>query len=883
MLRKLMICMLLAGPATAGNIDGTLDNGFGDVGRSLFGYLESETPQMRAIAKFPGSGRIWMFGDDPNDRSAIYIARMLASGLADTGFGPNADGHRRTTLPAALIPQLESLSLDGAIIQSDGKPLVFGGLQSVEGEVGAFPALICRIAAAGGLDPTFDGDGCQTIRSFLNSNERCRATDAAITPDNQILVIGNCIADTLTERPFVARLTANGSFDTEFAGGAGLITPALPVASAFAQHYEAIVVRPDGRFAVLGDFMMASNGVLDLELGLLQFDNGGSLDPAFDNDGFQSFAFDLGGDNHDRARDLVLRSNGKLLALGEAKLLNPQATVALLAQANSDGSVDNSFGSGGKRVDDVDGALGFTGAIASLELDDYGRAIIAASDVRGQPKSNIDSGTDFWFVLPASVPPEQVNSVMISSAVAATGVITSPALVQNYPFSVTPGTPTVVELPPSLHTISDAVSGEISNSTIHLTASAPVTVVPIHGRSSSLDSTVMLPIAQLGKQYRVMAWGDGLGGGSFLAVVANAPNTKVSITPAVLAADHPAGVPFTVTLQTGEAYNLRGQLGVGDMTGSMVVADKPVAVFGGHTCAQVPDNIDFCDLAYEQLPPLSHWGSTFVMLPSPGRPSGDVIRILADEADTRVYSNGVSIATLMPGQTHDVLRSSATIITTSKPAAVAQFTRGCKLDEVGNDCPGDPSMLTLEPTERWSTDQIALLLPNTINPGQRLPVLGIVAPISTISSVSVDGVLLGAGAFTPINNSGFAYAQLARAVGQYLVHAAEPISVSITGIGGAEAYAHRGAVLSTGTQGTAQASADDVLLRLRENGARDPDFGSNGRVTILNPDYFDRPLRAFADGNGIVVGSAVRHAISTQDLMLAYRIVSDSLFKDGFE
>ena len=886
MLRKTSLILLLAllSPVcNAANIDGTLDPAFGDGGRSLFGYLATDTLQMRAIAKYPASGRIWMFADDPNDRAAIYIARTLASGQPDTGFGPDLDGRRRTVLPAALIPQLESLALDGAIIQADGKPVIFGALQSANGETGAFPAVVCRLAAAGGLDATFDGDGCRTVRSFLDNNERCRATDAAIAPNDSIVVIGNCVAESMSERPFVTRLNANGNIDTEFGAGVGIVTPQLPVASAFTQHYDSVVIRPDGLIAVLGEFMMASNSIFDVELGLLQFDNGGSADITFSGDGFQNFAFDVGGDNHDRARDLVLRADGKLLALGEAKLLNPQATVALMAQVHADGSVDSEFGSNGKRVDDLDGDLELTGTLASLELDNLGRAIIAASDVAGQPQANADSGTDFWFVLPSSVPPEQINTVMISSAVATTGVISSPALAETYPFSVSPGAPTLVLLPPSLHTISNSINGEISDNTLHLVANAPVTVVPIHGRSFSLDTTVMLPVSQLGTHYRVMAWGAGIGAGSFLSIVANAPNTKVSITPAVLAADHPAGVPYTVTLQTGDAYNLRASSGA-DMSGSIIVADKPVAVFGGHTCAAVPNaDFDFCDLSYEQLQPLSHWGNTFAMVPTVDRTTGDVIRILANEADTRVFANGVNIATLMPGQKHDVLRSSATIITTSKAASVAQFTRGCKLDVIGDDCPGDPSMLTLEPVTRWSTDQVAMLHANVGNFHQRNPVLSIVAPISTIGTVTIDGVLLGAGAFTTISNSGFAYAQSARLPGEYIVRADEPISVTITGLGESEAYAHRGAVLSTGTHGAAEATADDVVLRLKPTGTRDPEFGSNGRVTISNAEYFDRPIRAFADGDGIIVGTAVRQVEAEQDLMLSYRLASGSLFKDGFE
>ena len=38
-----------------------------------------------------------------------------------------------------------------------------------------------------------------------------------------------------------------------------------------------------------------------------------------------------------------------------------------------------------------------------------------------------------------------------------------------------------------------------------------------------------------------------------------------------------------------------------DYTGVYVTATKPVAVFGGHECAQVPVGTKFCDHIYEQV------------------------------------------------------------------------------------------------------------------------------------------------------------------------------------------------------------------------------------------------------------------------------------------
>ena len=879
MRRTLFPLLLAAGAASAANIDGQLDTSFGDGGRSSFGYLESDSVQMRAVAKFPTSGRIWMFGDDPKDRNALYVARTLANGQPDTGFGPSADGRRRTLLPAALIPQVESLALDGALIQNDGKPIVFGALQSANGEAGPFPALVCRLTASGTLDGSFDTDGCRTIRSFLDPKESCRVTDAAIAPDNTIVVIGNCSADTLVERPFITRLTTTGAFDLGFGAGAGIVTPALPAASAYAQHYEAVVVRPDGRIAVLGTFEMASNSIYDLELGIAQFDNGGSSDTSFGGNGFQSFAFDLGGDNHDRARDLALHADGRLLALGEAKRVASRETLALLAQVDADGHPDGNFGNNGMRVEAMDNRLSFEATIASLELDPLGRAIIAASDVTGQPQASTDTGTDFWFAMVPSVYPISVSEVMISSDVAATGVLSSPSLAQTYPFAVAAGVPAVIELPESVQDMQGS-NGQVLNLSLHVTASAPVSVVPMNGRSFSIDTSVIQPVSAIGQDYRVMSWDSGYGVGSELLVVAAHDNTHVTINPRTTAAGHPAGTPFQVSLQQGQLYYLRADAVHGDLSGTTVVADRPVAVLSGHTCAQVPDGIDFCDLAYEQQQPLSRWGSTFVMVPSAGRPGGDVIRILAHEADTSVFSNGQRIATLMPGQTHDVLRSSPTLISTSKPASIAQFTRACSFDEVGDNCPGDPSMLTMEPIARWGREHLV----NLPDPAFDIhPVelnLTVIAPQDALSSVQIDGVALPATDFTPIAGTGLAYAHVPHAPGSARVSASRPISVSAASLGDGEAYAHRSAAIIDPTEA---ATADDVILRLTPDGNRDADFGSNGLVAIAHSAYFDRPLRAFADGGGILVGSAIHHVDANQDLMLTYRIEAGALFKDGFE
>jgi len=53
-----------------------------------------------------------------------------------------------------------------------------------------------------------------------------------------------------------------------------------------------------------------------------------------------------------------------------------------------------------------------------------------------------------------------------------------------------------------------------------------------------------------------------------------------------------------------------------DVTGMFVNSSKPIAVYGGHSCAFVPTpNVLFCDHIVEQIPPVSELGTTHVVPP----------------------------------------------------------------------------------------------------------------------------------------------------------------------------------------------------------------------------------------------------------------------------
>ncbi|MFW5966297.1 MAG: IgGFc-binding protein [Persicimonas sp.] len=102
---------------------------------------------------------------------------------------------------------------------------------------------------------------------------------------------------------------------------------------------------------------------------------------------------------------------------------------------------------------------------------------------------------------------------------------------------------------------------------------------------------------------------------------------------------------LTFDLQPHEAFNLavNGLDPTQDLTGALVEASEPVAVFGNHSCTNVPFNSPACDHLESQLFPLETWGEVYVASPlklrqddPSGTREGTYWKFLARENGTRI-------------------------------------------------------------------------------------------------------------------------------------------------------------------------------------------------------------------------------------------------------
>ena len=159
----------------------------------------------------------------------------------------------------------------------------------------------------------------------------------------------------------------------------------------------------------------------------------------------------------------------------------------------------------------------------------------------------------------------------------------------------------------------------------------------------------------------------------------------------------------TITLNSMETYQIESD---NDLTGTRITSSKPLSVFSGSDCAQVPRDIRWCDHLVEQVPPTVTWASKFLVASLEGRSSGERIRVLsARAASVAVNCNtnvSVSEFQLQSGgsfREFEIPVNSFCSIESTSPVLVAQYAYGH-----GDGGMGDPFMMIIPPIEQFTNN-----------------------------------------------------------------------------------------------------------------------------------------------------------------------------------
>ena len=315
---------------TRHNTDGTLDNTFG-----VMGKVRTDFPGLAAVPSsvvIQPDGKIVVAGGAfPlfTFLGNFEVVRYNPNGSLDTSFG---DGGIVTT----IFPQ-GSYAFDLAL-QSDGK-IIAAGTVFVDfdpGEMSDTDFALARYNPDGTPDATF-GSGGQISTDFLGHEDD--AFSVLIQPDGKIVAVGSA-NDPATFYDFAAvRYLSNGTIDTTF-GVAGKVH--TDFGDQNFDRARSAALQPDGRIVAAGFAISHGGGVQNFAVA--RYTSSGVLDTTFSRDGKTQIDF---GNCCQSATKVLLQSDGKIITVGGSNGESSDDDF-LLARLNPRGSVDATFGVGGR-------------------------------------------------------------------------------------------------------------------------------------------------------------------------------------------------------------------------------------------------------------------------------------------------------------------------------------------------------------------------------------------------------------------------------------------------------------------------------------------------------------------------------------------------------
>ncbi len=310
----------------------------------------------------------------------------------------------------------------------------------------------------------------------------------------------------------------------------------------------------------------------------------------------------------------------------------------------------------------------------------------------------------------------------------------------------------------------------LSANALRVTSDIPLVVYQFNAfePTFSNDASLLLPRNGLGKIHRVLGYptskpvkipGFDILDHAFVTIIGTTANTKVKVTLGqAIVAGGPVKTPkkkgeiVEVTLQPFDVLNLESDGMPGDMTGTIVEADGPIAVFSGTegSTAPVGDTVPkppgstgskcCVDHLEEQVFPVTAMGKKFVITRSPIRSTTsyrepDILRFLG-VAETATVTTTLPPPfdkfTIAPGEMKETWTDKDIIVESTAPVAIGQIL--VSQEYVDGGYSGDPSLTIFPAVEQYRQNYLFLVPPKW---NKNYVVLS--APVG--AEIKIDGVV----------------------------------------------------------------------------------------------------------------------------------------------
>ncbi len=293
-----------------------------------------------------------------NSSDRVFLSAVTQTGATDTSFGSGGEVHTNS-----IAPQRKAATA----LAPDGKILVAGGSNS-DGKV-----TVERFSANGVKDNSWGSSGKVTVNL---GGSYARPTGIVPVGTSSVLVSAESVAS--GRQVFTVAKIGTLGLDATF-GSLGIGRAAFSGKDAIAHD---LALLPGTNKVLLAGSVRPSASSTSSDTGLARLNANGSLDTTFGTGGRATHNI-TGNSNEDYAAALAPLADGGFLVTG------PAQSVGMVARFAANGSLDPTFGTGGK----VLGGLIYSGygfSPVDIAVDSAGRPIVTGS------KIHVSSNIRWW-------------------------------------------------------------------------------------------------------------------------------------------------------------------------------------------------------------------------------------------------------------------------------------------------------------------------------------------------------------------------------------------------------------------------------------------------------------------------------------------------------
>jgi uncharacterized delta-60 repeat protein len=222
-----------------------------------------------------------------------------------------------------------------SVLQADGKLIVVG---EASADATNDDFAVARYNVNGTLDTSFGGDGIVATPIEAGDNPD-QARGVALQDDGRIVVVGASRTNTTSAAFAVVRYNDDGTLDTSFGGGDGIVTTQV---SSGAEIARDVAIQANGKIVAVGEADLGAGP--GFNFALVRYNANGTLDTSFDGesgsgDGIITPAISPGS-GFDGANSVLLQSDNKIVVGGAANGAGTQTDFAVI-RLHPDGTFDD--------------------------------------------------------------------------------------------------------------------------------------------------------------------------------------------------------------------------------------------------------------------------------------------------------------------------------------------------------------------------------------------------------------------------------------------------------------------------------------------------------------------------------------------------------------